>query len=279
MRPSLARRAHGLALAVSAALLLCTSAQAQVMARQAWTDEHFDQWVFQQDRNAAGARKRLDWLLALGIDDIDRACRLTDAQKKKLHLAGKGDVQRFFDRYEAIKQKFQLVKNDEQKMQQIFHDISPLQTSLQAGLFQEDSLLVKSLSNTLTGEQFGRYEARARERRTFHHRAAIERAIAMLEQGMPLRDAQRRQLTALLMDQTKPPRKSGQYEYYLIMFQLGRVPEGKLKPLFDNTQWKVVSRQLDQYKQWEPFLKQSGQWPIEDDDADRGDDKPAALTK
>jgi hypothetical protein len=155
----------------------------------------------------------------------------------------------------------------------------PLQTSLQAGLFHEDSLLVKSLRNTLAGDQYARYDAIARERRAFHHRASVERAVTMLEQGMPLRDAQRRELIALLTNRTKPPRKSGQYDYYLVMFQLGRVPEEKLKPLFDNTQWKVVNRQLDQYKQMEPFLKQSGQWPDEEDAADRSDGQPAALNK
>jgi hypothetical protein len=253
-------------LALLAALIGCAGAQAQVMAaRQAWSDEQFDQWVFQQDRNASGARQRLDRFLALRVEDIDRACRLTDAQKKKLQLAGAGDVQRFFDRYDAVKQKFQLMKDDEQKMQQIWQDISPLQTSLQAGLFHDDSLMAKSLHNTLTGEQFTRYDAIARERRAFHHRATIERAVAMLEQGMPLRAAQRRELTTLLTNQTKPPRKSGQYEYYVIMFQLGRVPEERLKALFDNTQWKVVNRQLDQYKQMEPLLRQSGQWPEEED--------------
>src|SRR5882724_6057239 len=51
---------------------------------QAWPDEQFEQWVFQQDHNAAGARKRLDSLLALQIEDFDRASRLTDAQKRKL---------------------------------------------------------------------------------------------------------------------------------------------------------------------------------------------------
>ena len=282
--PSLARPAHPglwlLALVLPALFFAGMDTQAQVkMARQQWTDDQFDQWVFQQQRDAAGARRRLDGFLTLGIEDIDRACRLTEIQKKKLQLAGKGDVQRFFDRYEAVKRKFQLMKDDEQKMQQIWRDISPLQTSLQAGLFHEGSLLVKSLSNTLSGEQSARYDAMAHERRAFHHRATVERAVAMLEQAIPLREAQRRELTALLMNETKPPRKSGQYEYYLIMFQLSRIPEVKLKPLFDNTQWKLMSRQLDQYKQWEPFLKQSGQWPDEDDEADKGDGKPAALSK
>jgi hypothetical protein len=274
---------HGLrllAVALLGPLIACADARAQgVPARPAWTDEMFDQWIFQQDRDAAGARKRLDWFLEARVEDIDRACSLTDEQKKKLQLAGRGDVKHFFDRYEVVKHKFQLVKNDEQKMQQIWQDISPLQTSLQAGLFHEDSLMAKSLHNVLTGAQSAKYDALARERRAFHHRATIERAVAMLEQSMPLRDAQRRGLIALLMKQTKPARKSSQYDYYLVMYQLGRVPEDILKPLFDKAQWKVVNRQLDQYKRVLPFLKQSGQWPDEEDETDRSDGHPAAAKK
>ena len=81
------------------------------------------------------------------------------------------------------------------------------------------------------------------------------------------------------MKLTKPSRKSGQYDYYVIMFQLGRVPEEKLKPLFDATQWKVVNRQLDQFKQMEPFLKQSGQLPNSDDEAERSDATPVVAPK
>jgi hypothetical protein len=283
MSPSLARRAHPestlLSLAL-AAFVACVVAQAQqkfVAAQRVWTDENFDQWVFQQERNTSRARQRLNSLLALQVEDIDRACKLTDAQKNKLQLAGRGDIKRFFDRYETVKQKFQLIKQDEQKFQEIWQDISPLQMTLQAGLFYDDSLLYKSLHNTLTGEQFARYDAIARERRAFRHRANIELAVTVLEQAMPLRDAQRRELITLLTNQTKPPRKSGQYDYYLIMFQLGRVPEGKLRALFDDTQWKVVNRHLAQYEGMKPFLKQSGQLPDQDDEADRADATPADL--
>src|SRR5438128_7468487 len=109
-----------------------------VAAAPTVTDEQFDQWVFQQDRNAFEARRRLDSQLALQVEDIDRACKLTDAQKKKLQLAGRGDVKRFFDRYETVRQKFQLLKQDEQKVQEIWQDINPLQVTLQAGLFHDD---------------------------------------------------------------------------------------------------------------------------------------------
>src|SRR5437763_1756686 len=80
--------------------------RAVVVGQPVASDDNFDQWVFQQERSPAKARERLDASLALQVDYVDRACRLDDAQKKKLRLAGRGDIQRFFDRYETVKRKF-----------------------------------------------------------------------------------------------------------------------------------------------------------------------------
>src|SRR5262249_29703683 len=159
-----------------------------------------------------------------------------------LQLSGRGDIKRFFDRYEAVKQRFNLLKHDQQKMNEIFQETRPLSMTLQAGLFHNGSLLYRSLHNTLTDEQLARYDAVTGERRTFRHRATVELAVMTLEQSIPLTDAQRRKLIAIMANETKPARKSGQYDLQLIMLQVGRLPEEKLKPLFDNTQWKAVNQ-------------------------------------
>src|SRR5262245_55355093 len=217
-----ARRMAEVAAAQAARQQAVAVANFAMVQKQVWPDEQFEQWIFQQDRNAAGARQRLNSLLALQVDEIDRACQLTEAQRQKLQLIGRGDIKRFFDAFEKVRQKFKSLDNDVQKIQEIQPDVNPLRMTLQAGLFGEDSLLSKSLHNTLTDEQFAKYDGIVRERRAFRHRTNIERAVAMLEQGMSLRDAQRREFITLLMSETKPPRKSGQYDFYLIMFQLGR---------------------------------------------------------
>jgi hypothetical protein len=230
----------------------------------------FDQVVFQEYGSSSGARKRLETFLTLHADSVDRACKLTEAQKRKLLLAGRGDIKRFFDRYETVKRKFEQFKNDpnkqQQMQQQVWQDASPLQVSLQAGLFHDDSIFAKSMRHTLNADQFTRYEALARDRRTFRHRANIESVVAIIEQGAPLRAEQRQKLIALLASATRPARKSSQYEFYVVMYQIGRLPEEKIKPLFDNAQWRGLNRLLDQYKGIEQWLRQSGQLPAEDDE-------------
>jgi hypothetical protein len=245
-----------------------------VLVRRLWTDQQIEGLVFRQYGNVSGARQQLDSLLAMEIVDIDRASRLTDAQKEKLRLAGLGDLKRFFDRYEEVKRKCEGIEHDQQNLQEIQQDVNRLQITLQAGLFHEDSLLIKSLRNTLTGEQFAWYDAMARERRASRHRANIQQAVALLQRGVRLRDAQQRELITLITKETKPSRRPSPYDSSVLLLQLGRLPEEKLKPLFDETQWEIVNQHLAQFQQMEPMLKETGQWPIEDDGAEITEERP-----
>jgi hypothetical protein len=241
----------------------------QGQVQHLWTDEQFERQVFRQDGTAARARQVLHSQLTVQIEIIDRACRLTDAQKKKLRLAGQGDIKRFFDRYEKAKRNSQSFEQDEQNLPEIQRDINQIQQdfnrlTLPGSLFRHDSLLVKSLPNALTAEQFARYEPLDRAHRSSHHRANIATAIAILQRGVPLRDAQRRGLITLMTNETKPSRGSGPYDAYVLLWQLARLPEDKLKPLFDQAQWNMVNQQLAQFKELELTLKQSGQLPEEE---------------
>src|SRR4051812_25470445 len=69
-------------------------ADAVQQVRNVWPDEQFERWVFQssgqQDGTAAGARRRLEAMLDLQVDEIDRVCHLAAGQKQKIRLMGQG---------------------------------------------------------------------------------------------------------------------------------------------------------------------------------------------
>jgi hypothetical protein len=52
------------------------------------------------------------------------------------------------------------------------------------------------------------------------------------------------------------------------LIQLGRLPEEKLKPLFDDAQWRALHQQLVRFKGMEPQLIEAGMLPVADDEAD-----------
>ena len=227
-------------------------------------ENQFDSWVFQNFPSALAARKKLDQMLTLQTEDVDRACQLSPGQRKKLELAGRGDILRFFDQVEVVRKKFLLVRKDQQKFNEIWQDISPLQIKFQAGLFDDDSFYHKTLRNMLKGEQLSKYSQVDGERRKFQYRAKVELVVAMLENALPLREEQRQKLITLIVDETKPPRMFGQQDYYLVMWNISKLPEKSLKPLFTDAEWKVLNQQFVQVRGLEVWLKQSGALPKEE---------------
>ncbi|HEV8063021.1 MAG TPA: SIMPL domain-containing protein [Gemmataceae bacterium] len=265
------------------ALLILALDCAPCLARQVWNEQQLEQWIFQNDQNATGARKRLDSRLTLHLEDLNRACKLTEEQNKKLKLAGRGDIKRFFDRYETLKRKFKPINqnqpNFQEEWQKMWQDISPLQTTLQAGLFREDSLFHKSVYNTLTTEQRTSYDALERERRQYRVRANIELTVSNLEQMAPLRDEQRQKLITLMTNEIKLPRVSGPYDYYYVQWQLSKIPEEKVKPLFDDAQRKALNQFLNQARAMELTLKQAGQLPADEEVPEKPGAVPPAAKK
>jgi hypothetical protein len=240
------------------AIVWASQGATPVFGQLGFTDQQFEQWVFQQYGNAATARTKLKEALELYAEDIDQACGLSDDQKQKLRLAGRGDINRFFRTFEEVKLKFQLIRNDQQKVNQIFQDVTPLQAQMTTGLFTRDSLLQKCLVNTINREQFLKYVKVDQERRSFHHEAKIGIVITLLNQSVPITSEQRRRLVDLLRRETRPPRKSSQYDYYAMMHQISKIDEAKLTLILDDIQWQVFTKQLARMRGMEQWLKQNG---------------------
>ena len=229
----------------------------QVQANFGIADANFDAWVY-SGRVVGDAHDWFSARLALRMEEIDRACRLTDAQRSKLRLAGKGDMKRFFDIYDEKRRKFQTLKNDQNRVNEIFQEIRPLQEIMASGAFGRGSIFDKTIHATLTPEQAASYDESTRGRRAARYRARIDLAVEMIDGYVGLSADQRRRVADVLAAGTRIPAKSGQYEFYLVMFQAAQMPEEKLRPIFDEAQWKVMTQLLRQAKGYESFLKASG---------------------
>jgi len=220
-------------------------------------EETFDQWVF-GGKTSSQVTKRLDSLLALQVDSVERACSLSDGQKKKLQLAGRGDVKRYFGSVEEMRKKFREVRRDQNRVNNIWQDLQPLRTRFNSGIFDEASLFCKVLKRTLDPDQSAQYEQQERERQKFRYEAKVELVVAMLEKGVPLRDDQRKKLVKLLLEEPDPPTKFGEYDYYVVLYHAAKLPEETLKPIFDDAQWRALTRVFAQAKGMEAHLKRNG---------------------
>jgi hypothetical protein len=251
---------------------------AQPLGVQNISDQQIDNWIFREDHSAEAARRRQESLLTLKVEDVDRVCRLSAQQKQKLLLTGQGDIKRFFDRYEILKEKCRTLMGANPDLNAVLQETSPMAMTLTLGLFGTGSLFHKSIGNVLSKPQVGTYDAVSQERIRFRHNANIDLLVTTLEEGVPLSSAQRQKFAEFLRKEIKPARITGSYDFYYLMWQLGEVPEEKLKANFDNAQWRGVERFVTQYRGIEPTLRQAGYFKNHEVD-EEGADADAVTPK
>jgi len=226
--------------------------------------EAFEQWMYGQYGTSSDVEGRFQSQLDVILADVQRVCEaanapLSEIQLKKLRLAARGDIERFLERVEKARKKFDEVRFDQNRINEVFQEIQPLQAKLQAGLFGEESLFEKTMNKTLTQQQNEPRMQLETERRKFRYQAQIGITLAILENGLPLLDEQREKITKLLEDESQPPKRFSQYDYYYVLLQMAKLPEDKLKGILDETQLKMLQPYLMQARGMEQFLKQQEQ--------------------
>jgi len=153
----------------------------------------FDELVYGSDSNPVDFQVQLDNRLKLKLEEIDRVCGLTEAQRQKLQLAGRGDISRLIERAERLRAKCDRCReisdlNEFQRWTTVLKsEASAVRSLSSSGPLNADSLLSKSMKTALTAEQvakFARFEA------TPPYRAA-ERGPARFEGAIELRSPDR----------------------------------------------------------------------------------------
>jgi hypothetical protein len=217
-------------------------------------------------------RVDLDSLLTVRIESIDRSCGLTELQKKKLRLAGRGDIKRFFDKIDEKRAKVVNTKHDQAQANAIFQEVQQLQFTYNSGVFGDASIFAKTVKKTLTDEQSSDYEQALREKQAFRYRTRVELMVATVGNNLGLSSDQRRRFVKLVLEETRPPKNLGHDEYLVTMLQAAKLPDEKLKAILDNAQWRALSRQFAQARAMERVLINNGYDP--DDAAGEQHAKP-----
>jgi len=108
-------------------------------------EQTFDRYILGGIGDLDSPRAYLESILTRRIEEIDRRCRLTSDQKKKLVLAGQGDIKRLFDRIEDQRKQFELLRTDFRGCQRFLRELRPLGRTMQEGPFDAASLFAKTL--------------------------------------------------------------------------------------------------------------------------------------
>jgi hypothetical protein len=222
-----------------------------------FTEQTFLQQVFGNQRSYDAARKQLDQALSVQIAFVENAVELSDEQIDKLELAGRGDIHRFFSDFERVKRgmKFGGVPRDE--WQAVWQKTQPLSLRYTAGLHGPNSLLKKTIASTLDDQQRQSFDGMQKDRAVAIYVDNIRMTLAMLDRKVPLTRRQRESVIELLVNETEPPDFYGRanMQFYVVLSQMGKLPQDDLKELFDQNEWRVVQGMLQQAKAIEQTLK------------------------
>ena len=227
-----------------------------VVQQGAWTDDQFYGWV---DQIVSGINNRdtpvngrLDERLTLKLEWIQASCGISEEQKKKLQIAGRRDIKRFLDEMRATKRQYRLVKGDPIQFAKLQKQLAEIQTSSAADMFGEASFLSKMLKRTLTDAQVAAYVRALEQSRAFEHRAAVEQAVQFCDLAIGLNDDQRRRLTELFVNETRQIKRKDSSELtlqFIMILHTAKLSRDKLKAIFDEQQWEVMSVLLKQLGQ------------------------------
>ena len=208
----------------------------------------FDRWLSLQFRPPGRARDLLEMRLAGRLRELEAECQLTAAQVKKLQLAGRGDIKRFMDRVDHIARVMNEPGSSVEDLRAAKLEMIDLGTLAGPRLFGDDSLLYKTLGSTLDQDQVAAREKALLERNAVRHRTTIARAVKAIQDNLGMNEAQGSRLAELLLRETRPPRKFGNApDIALVLFQASRIPEARIRPIFDDAQWRIMSRWMAIY--------------------------------
>jgi hypothetical protein len=222
-------------------------------------DSTFDQWM--NNGLGGGVQNPNDYLTAQlesELASIERNCKLTEVQRERLMLAGQGDVARFMDRVNALRDEVVGKSYDNNDISNIYMRIQPLATELRQGVFQEDSLLRKLERSTLTKEQAEEVAAAKRERMAFQYAAKVRLQVVTLERAVPMTDEQRQAFVKLVLAETKPPLRFGEMDAYVTLYQISSLSEEKIAAIFDKAQTTKIQEHLQQARGLGAHLRQQG---------------------
>ena len=229
-----------------------------VLRRFDINDATLESNVFTPYGNAATTRKKLDIKLQLQLSELERLCKLTEAQRQKLIVAASVDIKRFFDDVESLRLECRDINNNQEKWQGVWGKINQLQTRLSAGLFNEASFFAKTLQNSLTESQQHEYDALTQQRKGLRYRACIEHTLIHLETTVALRYSQRDAITKIMCQETNPPEVFGHHDQSYVLYQMSSLSEQKFKQLLDERQWNRLKLQLEPARRLEKFLIKEG---------------------
>lgn len=212
-------------------------------------ESQIEQWVFRKDLDSA--RKDIQARLDAEVNRADRKYHLVMGQKKKLEVAGRGDMKRLFDRFEELRKRVRRSPIPFNMNDPGYRELQSLEKACKADLFGDDSMLAKTLKRILTPEQVAAHEKDV-------YRSKVDLILAILDRAIALNEDQHRRLVTAIVEESPPLLRYGSFNYDAVMLQASRLPRDRIRPILDAEQLGKILVRFEQAKRMEKILIAEG---------------------
>ncbi|MCC7420123.1 MAG: hypothetical protein IT428_07585 [Planctomycetaceae bacterium] len=208
-------------------------------------------------------RNRQEEEIARQIQRIESAFPLPGPMRRKLEMAARGDVARFYEDLDRLKrdvgtQRLQI--DDLQKFQQ---QCMELNARAAGSLHGSDSLFQKTFRSILDPDLKNRLEIAARKAARKEHTERIDKLFEEIDRVMSLKAAQREKLHALFTSRIKPPKVDGLDIFETASLQRNRpqqgfpteflqslaaIPDDEYQKIVTERQWTTLHTLIARYR-------------------------------
>jgi hypothetical protein len=117
---------------------------------------NFDRWLFAREPSERARQEHLTDILDAKINIAATAHHLTDRERAKLRLAGRGDIKRFFDEVQKRRDDFEIERREFNAGVAALRRLDTLLPSYREGPFGTGSLFAKTLHKINNDRTVGR---------------------------------------------------------------------------------------------------------------------------
>jgi hypothetical protein len=117
--------------------------------------DNFDRWLFPHEQSETARYDHLKEVLDARIVVVAQANQLTEHERGKLRLAGRGDIKRFFDEVQKRKDQFEIDRKSFNTGLATLRRLDELSPTYRDGPFGPGSLFVKTLHKIRNDRQTG----------------------------------------------------------------------------------------------------------------------------
>ncbi len=133
--------------------LLCNETRGWMREASIPDEDSFDDWAFGGEQGEKRFRDQLDNLLQSKLQVVDRVFQLTEQQRRKVKLAGRGDIKHLLEMVNDSRREFERASLDIRRLPELQKQLRLVDLRVSNGSFEAGSILAKTLGKMFDEEE------------------------------------------------------------------------------------------------------------------------------